>query len=221
MSSTELYYHQHRQSQSGSEPVCLSLDHSKIVLPLSNTLTLPNLDQMVSSTPMGLLSLPQEIINAILTEIGDSIMTYRSLARVCRTFNALANPFVYESVIIRQPSTGEKFAEAMTNAPHLNPLVHKLQIHLHGTEDDVPFNVPEDFDSVLPKLVNLESLVIKSDYFDNEPDDNIFSRPGVLPALRSCKLLNPSRSPPHNICIMHYAYVYVYVTLLSTRSNPL
>lgn len=145
---------------------------------------------------MGLLNLPQELTNAILVEIGESY-TYRSLARVCRTFNALANPLIYDSVIIRQPSTGEKFAEAMTNAPHLTPLVHKLQIHLHGTEDDVPFNIPEDYDSVLSKLVNLESLVIKSDYFDSEQDSNLFCRPGILPALRSCKLGHPSHYPRH------------------------
>lgn len=147
---------------------------------------------------MGLLNLPQELINAILVEIGESYMTYRSLARVCRTFNALANPLIYDSVIIRQASTGEKFAETMTNAPHLTPLVHKLQLHLHGTEDDVPFNVPEEYNSVLAKLVNLESLVIKSDWFDTEEDSNLFCRPGILlPSLRSCKLGHPSHNPRH------------------------
>lgn len=137
---------------------------------------------------MYLLTLPQELIDAIFANIGNSYKTFQSLARVCRTLNAMANPFLYESVIIREPSTGEKFAEAMTNSPHLNPLVHKLQIHLHGTEDDQPFNIPEDFEPVLAKLVNLESLVIKSDYFDNGQDTNLFCRPGILPALRSCKL---------------------------------
>ena len=146
---------------------------------------------------MGLLNLPQELINAILVEIGESYMTYRSLARVCRTFNALVNPLIYDSVIIRRPSTGEKFAEAMANAPHLRPLVYKLQIHLHGTEDDVPFNIPEDYDSVLLKLINLESLVIKSDFFDNGQESGLFCRPGILPALRSCKFGHPSHYPLH------------------------
>lgn len=144
---------------------------------------------MESSTSTGLLSLPQELVNAILIEISDSYMTFRSLARVCRKLNALSNPFVYNSVIIRQPSTGEKFAWAMAHAPHLNPLVHELQIHLHGTGDDEPFNIPEDFESVLAKLVNLELLVIKSDYFDNVQDTSLFCQPGILPALGSCKLM--------------------------------
>lgn len=142
---------------------------------------------MESSTSTGLLSLPQELVNVILIEIGDSYKTFRALARVCRKLNALSNPFVYNSVIIRQPSTGEKFAWTMTHAPRFNPMVHGLQIHFHGTGDDEPFNIPEDFETVLAKLVNLELLVIKSDYFDNEQDTNLFCQPGILPALRSCK----------------------------------
>lgn len=156
---------------------------------------------MDSSTPTGLLTLPTELFDAIVGEIQDSYETVRSLARVCRRLHDQLNPLVFESVIIRQPSTGEKFAWAITHAPHLAPLVLELQIHFHGTGDDEPFCIPEEFEPVIAQLANLETLVVKSDYFDNEQDTNLFCRPDVLPALRECKLTHHQ----------HYSYPGVFI----------
>lgn len=140
--------------------------------------------KMESST--GLLGISPELIDAIFSEIRGSHETFRSLSLVCRRLYALSTRFLYKSVIIRGPANGERFAWTITHCPHLIPLVRELQIHYHETGHDD--HTPEDLDLVIANLANLESLVVRSDGFDNRRQTNLFDQPQVLPVLRSCKL---------------------------------
>lgn len=141
---------------------------------------------MESSTSR-FLALPTEIIKAILLALRPSLSSLNSVSRVSRRLNAVSIPLLYRLVIIRSPQHGEKFSRTVSHCPNLTLLVRELQIHYHETKDD---ECPEDLDPVIAQLVNLESLVVRGDWFNYKAalQTNLIRRhQDILPNLRSCK----------------------------------
>ncbi|KAJ5715390.1 uncharacterized protein N7483_012571 [Penicillium malachiteum] len=109
---------------------------------------------------LSLLTLPPEILGAILAVIGSSLETLNSLAQSCRYLHAIAAPLLYSSVVIRSPKSMDRFLETVENSHYFTSLIRELQIHYHDLNEHTDHS-PEDIEPVLPKLVNLESLVIR------------------------------------------------------------
>lgn len=134
--------------------------------------------------------LPQEILDCILLQV--SPQCFHSLARVCRRLHSLYNPLLYRLVCLRDPKHGERFTNTITTSPHLVPHIRGLQFHYHGTCEDDPGpddEVHDYFEDIVPAishLHNIESLVVRTDYF-GEPNFDVFLQPHVLPAVRYCK----------------------------------
>ncbi|KAJ5805110.1 hypothetical protein N7474_010997 [Penicillium riverlandense] len=146
---------------------------------------------MESSSAKGLVALPQEIIEAILVELGSS--SFRPISHVCRSLRSICLPFLYRSIVLRDPNQAEAFLATLSQSPHSIPLlVRELQIHYHNTldEKDNPTTSPEHLDPLIMKLSSLESLVIKSDFFDYTAAEKIslLRQPELFPSLTSCHI---------------------------------
>lgn len=137
--------------------------------------------------PVSLLKLPPEILGAILSVVRSSLDTLKALSQSCHHLHAIATPFLYSSVVIRSPESMSCFLETAANSHYLTSLIRELQIHYHDLDEDTD-NSPEDIEPALPKLVNLESLIIKSSWFDwvKPSKMQLLCHPQeTLPALRS------------------------------------
>ncbi|KGO61790.1 hypothetical protein PEX1_025260 [Penicillium expansum] len=140
--------------------------------------------------PVSLLKLPPEILGAILSVVRSSLDTLKALSQSCHHLHAIATPFLYSSVVIRSPESMSCFLETAANSHYLTSLIRELQIHYHDLDEDTD-NSPEDIEPALPKLVNLESLIIKSSWFDwvKPSKMQLLCHPQeTLPALRSVTL---------------------------------
>ncbi|KAJ5604644.1 hypothetical protein N7510_009798 [Penicillium lagena] len=146
---------------------------------------------MESLSAKGLVALPQEIIEAILVEIRPSSL--RSVSHVSRSLRSICLPFLYRSIVLRDPNQAETFLATLSQSQHsIPPLVRELQIHYHNTldEKDQPTTSPEHIDPIIAKLSSLESLVIKSDFFDYTAAAkfSLLRQPELFPSLTSCHI---------------------------------
>lgn len=138
----------------------------------------------------GLVALPQEIIETILIETRPSDL--RSISHVCRSLHAICLSHLYRSIVLRNPNQAERFLATLSQSPHsIPPLVRELQIHYHNTLDEKgrPTTSPEHLDPIIAKLSRLESLVIKSDFFNYTAAEKIslLREPELFPSLTSCR----------------------------------
>ncbi|OJK02180.1 hypothetical protein ASPACDRAFT_1854168 [Aspergillus aculeatus ATCC 16872] len=162
---------------------------------------------------MQLLQLPTEILRVIISQI-DSRASLARLARVCRFLEALVDPFLYQSVYLRNHD-GEIFIRAVELRPARAQYIRELLIHYHYV------NVPNQqeyypllVESLVPticRLVNLRRLTVKGLLYDapqdyDDPDlgnverfdayaaewFRLFEHAGgadVLPSLESCQMI--------------------------------
>ncbi|KAJ6001929.1 hypothetical protein N7522_007156 [Penicillium canescens] len=145
---------------------------------------------MASSTSC-LLSLPAEILEVVIDEACASSADLSVLGLVCRGLHSFITPRLYKSVNLVGYERAKQFSSTISQRPKLAPLVRKLQIHSHGTDEVEDENCSEDFDSTITQLINLESLALRTDFFNRSKAQKIgiICRPHkVLPALRSINL---------------------------------
>ncbi|KAJ5088397.1 hypothetical protein N7456_012013 [Penicillium angulare] len=166
--------------------------------------------------PVSLLILPPEILEAIISSIRFSLDALKALSQSCRCLHAIATPPLFRLVVIRSPESMKRFIEAATSSHYLTTLIKELQIHYHDLDEDTD-DSPEDIEPVLSKLVNLESLVMRSSWFEAKKWDKmqLLCQPQeTLPALRSCKprqifsLMHLSKTLLTNIGTLSFDYGY-------------
>ena len=150
--------------------------------------------------PVSLLQLPTEILDAILSEVRSSLSTLKALSQSCRRLHTLAAPHVLRSVTIRSPKSMNRFIETATSSHCVTSLIREVQIHYHVLDEETD-DSPEDIEPILSNLVNLESLVIRTSWFDTDKAKKmqLLCRPQeTLSALRSgelCGIFLRYRSP--------------------------
>jgi hypothetical protein len=145
--------------------------------------------QMESSTSY-LLSLPAEILEVVIDEACASSADLSVLGLVCRGLHSFITPRLYKSVNLVGYERAKQFSSTISQRPKLAPLVRKLQIHSHGTDEVEDENCSEDFHSTITQLINLESLALRTDFFNRSKAQKIgiICRPHeVLSTLRSSK----------------------------------
>ncbi|KAJ5091183.1 hypothetical protein NUU61_006053 [Penicillium alfredii] len=137
-----------------------------------------------------LLELPPEILEAVLLALPPSSSRLAAVSCVCRRLHFVSIPLLYRSVALRSPEHGKQFCWTVRHGADVIPHVRELQIHYHETDDESD-DCPEDLYPVFTQLVNLESLVVRSDWFDPKTASrtSLISGPQeVLPNLRCCNL---------------------------------
>jgi hypothetical protein len=154
-------------------------------------LTLPNQPSLLmESSTSRLLSLPAEILEVVIDEACSSAADLSTLSLVCRGLHWFITPSLYRSINLVGYKSAKQFAWTIFQRPDFAPLVRKLQIHSHGTDENEDENCSEDFDSTITQLINLNSLALRTDFFNRSKAQKlgIICRPHeVLPALRSSK----------------------------------
>ncbi|KAJ5775705.1 uncharacterized protein N7511_000716 [Penicillium nucicola] len=145
----------------------------------------------MDSSSLHLLSLPAEILEAVIDEACSSAADLCRLGLVCRGLYSFITPNLYRSVSLVGYESAKKFSWAISQRLELAPLVRELQIHSHATDEVEDENCSEDFDSTITQLINLGSLALRTDFFNRSKAQKIgvLCRPHeVLPALRHINL---------------------------------
>lgn len=135
------------------------------------------------------LQFPPEIAQIIALAIRPSLKSLSNFAQVCRSLCPVSTPILYKSVVLRNVGSANHFSWTISHSPDLIPLVRELQIHFHDMDEDSD-DCPEDFEPTLVKLVHLESLVIRAEWFDDMKASRttLINNPSeALPAFRSCE----------------------------------
>jgi hypothetical protein len=142
---------------------------------------------MTPRIPANILHLPDELIVLICASLESRNDLY-SLLRVCRRLNRIAEPLLYESVLLRDTQDNISFALSISSHPDRALQLHSLALHLAAIEDFEPV-------SVIPWLVltaNLQELSIDSPNEENDAFDGIFYKAllsfptPLLTCLRKC-----------------------------------
>lgn len=136
-----------------------------------------------------LLHLPLEILEHIASAIRPSLRSLSIFAQACRTLYSISTPVLYKSVVFRSLESARHFSDTISHSPNLIPLVRELQIHYHDLDEDSS-DSPEDVEPTLVKLVHLQSLVVRTNWFDYQKaiKTRLINNPSeAFPALRSCE----------------------------------
>lgn len=145
----------------------------------------------MESSTSSLLELPHDLVEAIAFAIRPDLKTLDAFSRVCRSLYTISIPVLYRSVALRSPQGTSRFSSTIAHPPHLISPVRELQIHYHDLDEETD-DCPEDADPVLAKLVNLESLTVRTNWFNwNKAFTTSLIRDPqrTFPALRFCVLM--------------------------------
>ncbi|KAF2817105.1 uncharacterized protein BDZ99DRAFT_564904 [Mytilinidion resinicola] len=122
------------------------------------------------------LSLADEIILAVIERVDQSKDLCR-LARTCGRFQALVEPYIYRSVLIRTGAEAECLATSLDRRPsrtldiqHFEVrYIHKVVVDDTGILQSDNESGIENVDRILPHLRNLRHLTIESPCINNNP----------------------------------------------------
>jgi F-box-like len=118
---------------------------------------------------MELLMLPEELLSSIVASI-DDVATLRQVATVCKRLNDLAEPFLYQSLIVSDGSQAVLLAEAIADRPSRALHVRSL---LASTRFEKAKGI-EQLPGSLAVMRNLQDLSLETpDCNKKGPDERI------------------------------------------------
>ena len=108
--------------------------------------------------PFSLLALPDELLLCVLSHLSNERRFLSAVASACRKLQDLAEPFIYESILVVNGSQLPRLSYALTARKERVRFINSLDLRCRYTLTAGMSSI----DTLLPVLVNLKELTIES-----------------------------------------------------------